>query len=138
MTEQPYERRQGPVHEWFELTYSSYQVLPRVLMHSMPLDWQHRMVTCLREMREAFEHVQQPESYEVKPCRWVAPEDLTPEERAQCGVDVISDAFEEDDVQWYYDGDEIESWQRVVPVPVEDPLPPYRHNYVAPAQAGAS
>ena len=138
MTEQPHDRMHGPVHLWFELSYSSYQVLPRVLMQSMPLEWQERMVACLTEIREAFQHVEQPESYEVKPCRWAAPEDMPRDQLAKYGVDVIADPHEDDDVQWYYDGDEIEPWQRVVPIPVEDPLPHYRRGYVEPAERGAA
>lgn len=39
-----------PVHTWFELTYSSYLVLHRTVLQSMPLDWQRRFVHCLREL----------------------------------------------------------------------------------------
>lgn len=44
-----------PVHTWFGLTYSSYLVLPRVLMQEMPVEWQTRFVTCLEEMSEVFD-----------------------------------------------------------------------------------
>lgn len=41
------------VHEWFGLTYSSYLVLPRSLLQSMPAKWQKRFVKCLEELQEA-------------------------------------------------------------------------------------
>lgn len=42
-----------PVHAWFGLTYSNYLVLPRALLQSMPVDWQTRLVRCLRELDAA-------------------------------------------------------------------------------------
>jgi hypothetical protein len=42
------------VHGWFELSYSSYLVLPRVLMQEMPAAWQHEMVMLLERMHEEF------------------------------------------------------------------------------------
>ncbi|KPC67323.1 hypothetical protein ADL35_45815, partial [Streptomyces sp. NRRL WC-3753] len=45
----------GPIHEWFSLTYSNYLVLPRTLMQSMPTGWQMRMAACLNEMQDAFQ-----------------------------------------------------------------------------------
>jgi hypothetical protein len=39
---------------WFELSYARFLVLPRVLMHEMPDDWQGRMAALLREYSEAF------------------------------------------------------------------------------------
>lgn len=54
-----------PVHGWFELSYSSYLVLPRSLMQSMPVGWQARMVECLEEMREAFAHLDVNDRYTV-------------------------------------------------------------------------
>lgn len=42
------------VHAWFELSYSSYLVLPRSLMQEMPAAWQHAMVALLERMREEF------------------------------------------------------------------------------------
>lgn len=54
------------VSYWFELSYSSYCVLPRVLMESMPAEWQRRMVKCLQEAREAFEYLNINDNYEVR------------------------------------------------------------------------
>lgn len=44
----------GPIHEWFELSYASYLTLNRSLLQSMPEEWQQRFVACLEEMREHF------------------------------------------------------------------------------------
>ena len=58
-------RHDGPVHLWFELTYSNYLVLPRSLMQAMPVEWQARMVACLDEMREAVRHLDLNDRYTV-------------------------------------------------------------------------
>ena len=58
-------RQDGPVHEWFELSYANYLVLPRSLMQAMPLEWQERMTQCLREMRAACEHLEVNDRYTV-------------------------------------------------------------------------
>lgn len=39
---------------FFGLTHTSWLVLPRVLMHEMPADWQGRMTDLLEEMSAAF------------------------------------------------------------------------------------
>lgn len=44
------------IHNWFGLTYSSYLVLPRVLMQEMPDEWQEKMVALLNEAQEVWEH----------------------------------------------------------------------------------
>jgi hypothetical protein len=44
-----------PIHEWFELSYANYLVLPRSLLQSMPVEWQERMVSLLNEMDRAFQ-----------------------------------------------------------------------------------
>lgn len=133
MSEESYERTNGPVHGWFELTYSSYQVLPRVLMQSMPLDWQRRMVACLEEMRAAFEHVEKPDSYKVEPVEWVAPSDLTD---AQLRLAGVTRDNEDDDRVVYHDrdGNELDEHRECVALPVVDTLPGYRHSYVEPAE----
>lgn len=43
--------------EWFGLSYAGFLVLPRVLMHEMPDDWQRKMVKLLREYEETFDNV---------------------------------------------------------------------------------
>lgn len=40
--------------EWFGLSYASFIVLPRVVAHSMPDDWQARMAKLLEEYEDAF------------------------------------------------------------------------------------
>ena len=58
-------RLDGPVHEWFELSYAHYLVLPRSLMQAMPIEWQERMTQCLREMRAACERLDINDQYTV-------------------------------------------------------------------------
>jgi hypothetical protein len=50
----------GPIHEWFELTYASYLTLPRSVLQSMPIEWQERFVACLRELGEEFDYLDWP------------------------------------------------------------------------------
>ena len=47
-----------PVHAWFGLTYANYLVLNRSLLQSMPIGWQRRFVACLRELDDAFDHIE--------------------------------------------------------------------------------
>lgn len=54
------------IHGWFELTYSSYLVMHRTLLQSMPDEWQDRFVGLLEQLREAFAHVEQASSYWVR------------------------------------------------------------------------
>ena len=46
---------EDPIHIWFGLTYASYLVLPRVVMESMSLEWQEKMVNLLNEIGEKRE-----------------------------------------------------------------------------------
>lgn len=55
-----------PIHSWFELTYSSYLVVPRSVLQSMPVEWQRRMVACLEEAREASAGLDLPTRYQVR------------------------------------------------------------------------
>jgi hypothetical protein len=135
--ETPWDRTSGPIHGWFELTYASYQVLPRVLMQSMPVEWQHRMVACLEEMRAAFRHVEQPESYDVSPCRWVAPQDLSGDQMRLLGItrDLMDEDDEDSDFVYHdHNGDELDAHRESVAFPVKDTLPGYRHGFVEPAE----
>lgn len=45
----------GPVWGWFSLTYSSYLVMPRAVLCSMPLAWQQRFVDLINEVGETLE-----------------------------------------------------------------------------------
>ena len=40
--------------DWFSLSRASFLVLPRVLMHEMPEEWQDNMVKLLDEYDETF------------------------------------------------------------------------------------
>jgi len=41
---------------WFGLSYASFAVMPRILMHAMPDDWQKKMAKLLREFDREFEN----------------------------------------------------------------------------------
>lgn len=41
-----------PIHDFFGLSYSSYLVLSRTALQSMPPEWQRRFVAMLGEVRE--------------------------------------------------------------------------------------
>lgn len=60
--------REGPMHGWFGLSYSSYLVLPRVVLQSMPITWQRALVQLLETARErcAAAGVQVADNYYVK------------------------------------------------------------------------
>jgi hypothetical protein len=55
-----------PIHDWFELTYANYLVIPRSLLQGMPVEWQERMVQLLEEMRETYDTSKLNENYTVK------------------------------------------------------------------------
>ena len=44
-----------PLWDWFGLSYASFCVLPRVLMHAMPAEWQTRMAELLEEYDAAWD-----------------------------------------------------------------------------------
>jgi hypothetical protein len=54
ITTTPDEWCREDVHAWFELSYSSYLCLPRVLMQEMDPAWQHAMVGLLEQMGKEF------------------------------------------------------------------------------------
>ena len=121
------------IHGFFGLTYASYLVLPRVLLQSMPDEWQTAFVRLVEQLHDAFSHVKQAEIYDVIPGREVEASSLTEAERQITGVTVVEPDEDEDgeyvdlDAEARYydkDGDEIENWTRVI-VPVAEPLPPY-------------
>ena len=41
------------VHDWFSLSYSSFAVLPRSIMQSMPDEWGERFVQLMNDLEEA-------------------------------------------------------------------------------------
>lgn len=156
----PYARRNGPIDGWFELSYSSYQVVPRTLAQCMPLDWQQRMVTCLRELRQAFLHVPAvtDTEYEVNAGKWVYVNEMTDQQLRVTGTvrafdQALADAELDEDADDYDEqyraleeecaglfysarGDELRSPARVF-VPGAEPLPHYRHApYIEPGICG--
>ncbi|MET9138866.1 hypothetical protein [Streptomyces parvulus] len=151
MTEQPYQRTDGPIHGWFSLSYSNYQVLHRTLMQSMPVAWQERMVACLEELRDAYEHIDQPECFKVEAATDHYVSDLTDEQQAQLGITedwyrgetppegLDAEALREwenehedpDGPVYYRDDSEIDGGEHVL-FPAVDPIPHYRHAYIEP------
>lgn len=132
-----HERTTGPIHTWFGLTYSNHQVLPRTLMQSMPVEWQTRMVACMEELRAAFEHVDQPDGYEVTPGEWTYVNECSDDQLRRAGVTLAQD-FEFDDEgevvserQWLWRGDDLHDGDYVF-VPGDDPIPHYRRGFVEP------
>ncbi|MEU6543936.1 hypothetical protein [Streptomyces sp. NPDC046859] len=146
----------GPIHTWFGLSYCNYQVLHRTLMQSMPIEWQERMVACLEELREAFEHIEQPECFEVKAATEHIVNEMSDAELKQAGI--VADPYrgeeppagldEEDLAEWREmyeapegpsysrDGEELDGHDRVL-LPTVDPVPHYNRGrtYIAPAAA---
>lgn len=117
------EQQDGPVHAFFGPTYSSYQVVPRVLAQSMPPEWQARFVQCMEEMQEAFGYLGDI-SYDVKTAQDVYANELTDAQKALTGVTSQWDEDRDREIYWDADGNEIEGWTHIM-VPVPDPLPPY-------------
>ncbi|MFE0353633.1 hypothetical protein ACFW2I_09075 [Streptomyces nigra] len=130
----------GPIHTWFGLSYCNYQVLHRTLMQSMPIEWQERMVACLEELREAFEHVPQPEGFKVEAATFHEAADVPLAMRKQTGLEVEygQDAEGAVPVSYWLDGQEIDA-DTTIPVPAVDPVPHYNRGrtYIAPAVAAA-
>ncbi len=47
------------IDTYFGLSYSNYLVLHRTLLQSMPESWQHKFVSLLDDLGQAFAHVEQ-------------------------------------------------------------------------------
>jgi hypothetical protein len=45
----------SPVSTWFELSYAQFLTVPRLVMESMPYEWQKKMVDLLQEMDDTFD-----------------------------------------------------------------------------------
>lgn len=134
----------GPVHTWFSLAYTNYQVMPRTLMQSMPIEWQERMVACLEELREAYQHIPQAEVYSVQAATEHIVREMTESELKQAGIEadwyggeVFTKAvttqeefdawrakYETDAPTYYRDGCELDPHERVL-LPASDPVPHY-------------
>ena len=55
----------GPIHQWFELSYAAYLVIPRLGLDAMPEEWQQRFVDLLEEAYEKHGLIT-PSDYEVR------------------------------------------------------------------------
>lgn len=55
-----------PVHLWFSLSYSSYLVIPRAFLQSMPQPWQRKFIDLLEEMEEIIDAPDKIDSYWVR------------------------------------------------------------------------
>ena len=124
-------RLNGPVHLWFNLSYSNYMVWQRTLMQSMPVDWQRRFVELADELEDAFDHLVTPRTFKVQAAEEVEVDDLTSRQRAFLDVQKECEDVEEDDGDVYEDctyydahGNQLDSTDRVL-IPVEDPIPGY-------------
>lgn len=56
----------GPIWNWFGLSYARYLVIPRSLLQGMPEEWQQRMTNLLDEMRDTYDYHQIEDNYCVK------------------------------------------------------------------------
>jgi hypothetical protein len=150
----PDDRLDGPVHEYFELSYANYLVVHRTLMQSMPPEWQERIVACLRELDAAFDHVEKPPGFDIHIGSWWPANECSDADLARAGAeryyvdadgetipaeklkdDAVYDAAEE---RFAWRGDEVDGYQRIfVPYPAGDPVPHYNRGrtYVPPAGA---
>lgn len=54
-TAKMYEKDSEPISLWFELSYAQFLTVPRVVMQSMPIEWQRKMALLLAEMDETFD-----------------------------------------------------------------------------------
>jgi len=55
------------IHDYFGLTYSSYLVLQRSILQSMPNDWQEEFVRLLSELEESTKNLKElPSGYWVR------------------------------------------------------------------------
>jgi hypothetical protein len=128
-------RKDGPIHLWFGLTYANHQVLHRSLTQSMPTEWQERMVRCLEELQAAYQHLPQPEAYEIIPGTEHEVGSLTADQLAAAGVTFERDVAGCIDRYWR-DGQELNP-EDLVLLPGTDPIPPYNRGrtYLPPFDA---
>jgi hypothetical protein len=55
-----------PVSCWFSLTYSSYMVLHRVALESMPAEWQRKFIALIEQMQAELQTDLLPSEFMVK------------------------------------------------------------------------
>lgn len=130
-----------PIHTWMGLSYSNYLVLQRTLLQSMPAGWQQRFVACLEELFTAYPEGGDVE-FEVRPCQWVCPGDLSQQELDAQGITIEYDGDPEDPAtRWVYldrDGNELDPHITCVARPTRDPVPHYNRGrtYLPPRASG--
>lgn len=120
----------GPIHEYFELSYATHDIVPRTLAQSMPTEWQHRYVAAMNELRAAYAHIETPESYIVEAARESTYECLNDAEMALIGV-----THDDGSAVWHdRDGHEHDGPERVLVPTGRDPVPHYNRGrtYVEP------
>lgn len=133
-------RLDGPIHEFFGLTYCNYLVLHRSLMQSMPVEWQERATAVFRELDAAFWGLPRAASYIVEPARESEYGALSDAEMKLLNVTCSSDEpDDEHDPHVFYDRDgvEHEPWERAL-VPIgADPVPHYNRGrtFIEPREA---
>jgi hypothetical protein len=128
----PDDRLNGPIHTWFGLSYSNYQVLHRTLMQSMPVEWQERMVACLDELSDAFRHIEHADCYEVTAASEWPYGELSEGQMKALGVEPCepqdADPGEAERPNRFYDRDGNEHYEHdrvLVPLLRGDPVPHY-------------
>jgi len=60
--------------EYFGLSYASYLVVPRIVLNSMPEDWQNKFVDLLNELNEWIDFAP-PQNHEYRVTLWKTDED---------------------------------------------------------------
>lgn len=140
-TEEPYERKSGPVHAWFSLSYANFLVWHRAHMQSMPLEWQRRFTELAEELDAAYPDGSGVD-YEVATVRRSYVNKLTDAEMSQLGITTSDDEDEDGtadrvrDREYYLkDGHGVPGYH-YAGIPVPDPIPHYRHAYLPPDEAG--
>ena len=63
--EKPIIVEEDAVHCWFELSYSSYMVLPWTMLQSMNCEWQKKFIELVNEMDNKLGHHNKVYSYTV-------------------------------------------------------------------------
>jgi hypothetical protein len=54
------------VDQFFSLSYASFLVIPRVVMQSMPREWQQKIVDLIHDMEETFDFSDVSDNYFVQ------------------------------------------------------------------------
>lgn len=120
------------VHGSFGLSYANYQVLPRTLMQSMPEGWQYAYVALVNQLRDAFNHVDQADDYDVHPGTWKYANECSDAELARAGAELYyddpacegEDADDDGERRYLWRGETYEPHDYIF-VPGSDPVPAY-------------